>query len=193
MGLSMAERSAVTKQMARRYERATKTQKGLMLDELCALTGWTRRHARRALAEAIRPSPVLPGRGRGRPKVYGDDVLVPLRQVWATLNGPTGKRLAPFMAEIVAALERAGELEVGQVVRDKLLAISAATIDRLLAPERKRLQIKGRTGTTGRSSSGRSRSERSRSGTSTGRGSARWISSPTRAAIRPGSSARPSP
>lgn len=143
----MAERSAVTKQMARRYERATKTQKGLMLDELCALTGWTRRHARRALAEAIRPSPVLPGRGRGRPKVYGDDVLVPLRQVWATLNGPTGKRLAPFMAEIVAALERAGELEVGQVVRDKLLAISAATIDRLLAPERKRLQIKGRTGT----------------------------------------------
>lgn len=29
MGLSMAERSAVTKQMARRYERATKTKKGL--------------------------------------------------------------------------------------------------------------------------------------------------------------------
>src|SRR4051812_48542147 len=29
------------KEMARRYERATRTQKTLMLDELCALTRWT--------------------------------------------------------------------------------------------------------------------------------------------------------
>ena len=49
MGLSMAERKAATKQMAKRYEKATKAQKGRMLDELCALTGWTRRHTRRAL------------------------------------------------------------------------------------------------------------------------------------------------
>jgi hypothetical protein len=63
-------------------------------------------------------------------------VLVPLRQVWATLNGPTGKRLAPFMAEIVAALERAGELEVDQVVRDKLLRVSAATISAMKGARR---------------------------------------------------------
>jgi len=34
----MAERKAVTKQMATRYERASKADKGAMLDELCALT-----------------------------------------------------------------------------------------------------------------------------------------------------------
>ena len=44
----MAERRAVTKQMTRRYARAAKRDKGRMLDELCALTGWTRRHAVRA-------------------------------------------------------------------------------------------------------------------------------------------------
>ena len=53
----MAPRKAVTKEMARRYERDSRTQKTLMLDEFCALTGWTRRHARRALSEAIHPPP----------------------------------------------------------------------------------------------------------------------------------------
>jgi len=67
--------------------------------------------------------------------------------VWATLDGPTGKRLAPFLPEIVEAMERAGELELTLELRRKLLRISAATIDRVLAPERRRLQLKGRSGT----------------------------------------------
>jgi hypothetical protein len=57
----MAERKAVTKQMAKRYERATKTDKGHMLDQLCALTGWTRRHARRALVPLIARGQPQPG------------------------------------------------------------------------------------------------------------------------------------
>jgi hypothetical protein len=52
----MAERRAVTKQIARRYQRGTKKEKGAMLDELCALTGWTRRHAGRALQAALVPA-----------------------------------------------------------------------------------------------------------------------------------------
>jgi hypothetical protein len=141
----MTERKAVTKQMAKRYARAAKKEKGRMLDELCALTGWTRRHAIRALAEAVRP-PGRPARSP-RPRVYGPEVLEPLKLVWGVLNGPAGKRLAPFMAEIVQALERCGELELAPEVRGKLLRVSAATIDRLLAPERARLRIKGRSGT----------------------------------------------
>jgi hypothetical protein len=39
VGLSMAERKAVTKQMARRYARAAKKEKGRMLDELCPSPG----------------------------------------------------------------------------------------------------------------------------------------------------------
>jgi hypothetical protein len=141
----MAERRAVTEQMARRYQKASKTEKGRMLDELGALTGWTRRHARRALAEAIADRPPPPRRPRAR--IYGEDVLPPLRFVWATLDGPAGKRLAPFMTEAVVALERHGELELEPEVRTKLLQISAATIDRLLAPDRHRLQVRGRHGT----------------------------------------------
>ena len=75
MGLSMAERRAVTKQMARRYARAAKRDKGRMLDELCVLTGWTRRHAVRALREAIHPAerPARPP----RPRIYGPEVWSP--------------------------------------------------------------------------------------------------------------------
>lgn len=141
----MAERKAVTKAMARRYAQASKQEKGRMLDELTALTGWTRRHARRALVP-MEAHQTRPGRPRGRPLIYGD-ICEPLRVVWATLNGPAGKRLAPFMAEIVQALERAEELRLEPSVRAKLLAVSAATIDRLLAPERARLRVKGRSGT----------------------------------------------
>ncbi len=141
----MTERKAVTKQMAKRYARASKGEKSRMLDELCELTGWTRRHARRALGRAIEQTPFSPR--PPRPRTYGPEVLEALRMVWATLNGPTGKRLAPFMAEIVAALERYGELELDAEVRAKLLQVSPATIDRLLAPERRRLKVKGRSGT----------------------------------------------
>jgi hypothetical protein len=132
--------------MARRYVKAPKAEKGRMLDELCALTGWTRRHARRALGEATAPRPPT-GARRGRPRIYGEDVLAALRKVWATLDGPAGKRLAPFLPEVVEALCRHEELELHPEVRTRLLSISAATIDRLLAPDRRRLELKGRSGT----------------------------------------------
>lgn len=141
----MAERKAVTRQLVTRYQRASKRDKGRILDELCELTGWNRGHARRALRQAVQGQPV-PVR-TGRPRLYGDDVVEPLRRVWATLDGPTGKRLAPFMSQIVQAMERFGELQVRPDVRAKLLSISPATIDRLLAPDRTRLEVKGRSGT----------------------------------------------
>jgi hypothetical protein len=38
------------------------------------------------------------------------------------------------MVEVVQAMERAGELHLDPAVRGKLLRVSAATIDRMLAP-----------------------------------------------------------
>jgi len=63
------------------------------------------------------------------------------------LDAPAGKRLAPFLGEVVTALERAGELDVDPALRARLCGMSAATIDRRLAPERARLEIRGRSGT----------------------------------------------
>ncbi len=109
---------------------ASKAQKGLILDELCTLTSWTRRHARRELARALNGSMINLRKTRAR--TYGQEVLEPLKFVWAALGGPAGKRLAPFMREAVEALERHGELQLNNEVRTKLLTVSAATIDRML-------------------------------------------------------------
>jgi len=142
----MAHRKAVTKAMTERYRRASKTEKGRMLFELCALTGWSRGHARQVLtgaretqAQKHPPAPRVPG--------YGAEVLEPLTKIWAALGGPCGKRLHPFMAEVMAAMRRHGELEVSADLESKLLRASPATLDRLLRSERRRLQVKGRQGT----------------------------------------------
>lgn len=187
----MAERKAVVRQMAPRYARASKAEKGRILDELCALTGWTRRHARRALARALEGPTGDPR--RPRPRIYGEEVLGPLRFIWATLGGPSGKRLAPFMAEAVEALERHGELALDPEVRAKLLRVSSATIDRLLAADRAALRIRGRSGTKPGSILRRQIPIRTHrpSGTRLDRASARSTWSPTTAAPPTASSARP--
>jgi hypothetical protein len=88
--------------------------------------------------------------------------------VWATLDGPTGKRMAPFMPQVVQAMERHGELRMDPEVRAKLLRVSATTIDRLLAPDRRGLQMKGAPAPSrDRSSSARSPSGPSPIGTMT--------------------------
>jgi hypothetical protein len=72
----MAERKAVTKTMSKRYRRASRTEKTSMLGELCALTGWTRDHARRALRIAAVGDGTTPAR-TPRPGIYGEDSAEP--------------------------------------------------------------------------------------------------------------------
>jgi len=65
--------------------------------------------------------------------VYGPAVLSALGIAAEAGGWICGKRLDPFMAELVDALEREGALELRQEVREALLAMGAATIDRRLA------------------------------------------------------------
>ena len=49
MGLTLAERRAITETAATRYQLASKRGKGRILDELCANTGWHRNHPRKGV------------------------------------------------------------------------------------------------------------------------------------------------
>lgn len=158
MRLTMKERKTVTKALAREYQRARKKDKGALLDQFTAATGYSRPYAAWLLRNhgkrvEIRPGVVLEGSVRASPKSrprarkYGPELLKPLKKVWATMDYICGKRLAPVMPEIVDCLIRHDELRVSRAVADKLKTMSAATMDRLLAAERKKLALKGRSRT----------------------------------------------
>ena len=83
---------------------------------------------------------------RARPRVYDDRVVSALKQVWRIAGGFCGKRLVPFLAELVPILERHEEEVLDEETRTKLLAISAASIDRALAESMAAYRLKERGG-----------------------------------------------
>jgi hypothetical protein len=143
MGLTLAERRKVTEMTAIRYAVADKAVKSRILDELCANTGWHRNHARKALKAALQPKVVVPRRSP-RPPIYGPNVIAALTVCWTVLGMPAGKRLAPILGELVVVLRRFGELVIDDGTAELLVSMSAATIDRRLAGERAKHQVKGR-------------------------------------------------
>lgn len=119
-----------------RYRAATRAQKKVMLDEFCSTTGYHRKSAIRLLAQAPRPPA---SRGRGRPRTYqGGALLTALLVIWESSGYVCGKYLAATMAGLLQRLEQCGELLVDSELRQRLLGISGATIDRLLQPYRSR-------------------------------------------------------
>jgi hypothetical protein len=148
MELELAVRRRVTAAMVKRYRTASKAEKSQILDRLCEVTCWHRDHARKALRRAMTAGSGPPRARRSREPVwtYGPEVIEALRKVWAVLDGPTGKRLAPVMGELVASLRRHRELDITDEVAVGLCAMSAATIDRRLTADRAELATsRGRT------------------------------------------------
>jgi len=161
--LDMRQKKAVTKQLKKRYTRATKKQKGIMLDEFCAMTGYNRSYASWILK--IKKDRVLgymrtggktikfvaakrKKKKKGRPRIYTYDVFLALRRIWVIFDFICGKRLAPFMGEAVEKLKKHKELETTNEVDKKLTTISASTIDRLLKKEKSKFRLgKGKSGT----------------------------------------------
>jgi len=157
MRLTMNERKKATAIVAGRYQKARKKDKGLILDEFTELTGYGRRYASTVLMSHgkkvwINSSRVIMGdvrktAKRNKPKVYGDTVREVLVKIWHIMDCICGKRLAPAMKELVPRLIRFREISIDEATKGKLIRISSSTIDRILSPERKRHQIKGRGNT----------------------------------------------
>ncbi len=56
--------------------------------------------------------------------------------LWEASDRICGKRLRPLLPILISSLERHGHLDLDEGVREKLLHVSASTIDRLLTPAR---------------------------------------------------------
>lgn len=139
----MTTRHQIAKGFALEYAKATKREKGILLDNLCAATGWSRANARRRVttefAKITGKAPVpIPKR---RHRTYQPATITLLTRIWTLAGEPCGKYLAVIIADELERLERFNELEtyadlLTDQVREQLLGMSAATMDRYLKPVR---------------------------------------------------------
>lgn len=83
-----------------------------------------------------------------RPPKYDGQVVAALEKCWAVANAPAGKRLAPLLAERAPVLRHYQELAIDEDAAALLMSMSAATIDRRLAPARSKPVLKGCSHTT---------------------------------------------
>ncbi|MBL5973803.1 MAG: transposase [Candidatus Leucobacter sulfamidivorax] len=143
----------ITRKFARQYAAAEKGAKSKLLDEVCAITGWSRDNARRQLKAALKPRRVGTRKRKPRALKYSEQAITVLQRVWAFAGGISGKYLTATMELQLMLLETHGELVPGtggysDRVCDELLAMSPATIDRYLAPARAKDPLRGITTTT---------------------------------------------
>ena len=136
----MATRDELVVVLRERYGRSGRAERGRILDEFSAVTGFHRKHAMRLLGGG------QPNQQRGprpRRRIYDDAVRGALIVVWEASDRICGKRLRPLVPIMLEAMERHGHLQLAPEVRTGLLAMSAATMDRALCDIRG--QARGRT------------------------------------------------
>ncbi|MEI2717519.1 MAG: transposase family protein [Candidatus Nanopelagicales bacterium] len=149
----MSSRAEITTRYAKAYVKAGKADKGRVLDQVVQVTGWSRDNARRRLVAAAKTKPGAGRQVAARPRKvrspkYSYDAIRVLQRVWAASGGQCGRYLAASMRIQLDLLERHGELVVdtdrySAAVREELLAMSSASIDRYLAPVKASDQIRG--------------------------------------------------
>ena len=122
-------RRELIRQMAPRYQKASISQKGALLDEIATTTGYARRYAMWLLNH---PEEMQFPPHRQRQQTFGPEIQQALFFVWQHANQICTKRLMPYLATHLEALERHGHLHLTDSCRSQLLSMSAATADRLL-------------------------------------------------------------
>jgi len=111
-----------------RYQRAGREHKGKILDEFCAVCGYHRKFALRLLNRPLKRR----RRKAGPKRLYDPHKLLPvLKPIWLAAEQPCGKLLKVLLPVWTGFLP-----ELDRALKKQLLAMSAATLDRLLKPAR---------------------------------------------------------
>jgi hypothetical protein len=139
-----ASRHDLVRALAPRYAHVGKGEKSQILDQVCQVTGYTRKYALTLLKHPP-PEEMLVKRRRKRSPSYGPAVVELLQLCWLITDGICSKRLAPFLPELLGRLRRGQALRQFPVaVQARVAGMSAATVDRALRASRE--QVKQRRG-----------------------------------------------
>jgi hypothetical protein len=122
-----------------RYAAAPSKDKRRILEEFIAATGY---HEKSAIRVLNNPPGSKLCRTRQRPSLYDEAARGALIVLWEASDRVCGKRLKALLPILAPALERNGHLRLEAEIRDKVLSMSAATIDRLLQAPRRATRTK---------------------------------------------------
>jgi hypothetical protein len=143
----MKSREELIKRQHPKYLKASKKEKTQLINTVCETTGLSRDRASRLLRNGISKKVSNAKGKRGPKKKYGSDVSDILTKIWYYMDNACGKRMASGMRAMLEALIRFDEITVSDEVKDKLLEMSPATIDRLLMKEKQKFILKGKSTT----------------------------------------------
>jgi hypothetical protein len=130
------ERYAYLKAVKDRYYQADKKSKAIILDEFCHVCGYNRKYAIRILNRKGKRIKKRPGR---KPVYRSDELIQVLKRIWLASDQMCSKKLVAAIPLWLPFYDK----ELPDETASKLLSISAATIDRLLAAIRLQSRPKG--------------------------------------------------
>ena len=136
--MSIQSRKEYLRQQKTRYLKADKNIKSIMLEEFCQNSGYNKKYATRILAakHSYPPKSI----NRKIHYTYTNNDIFWLKQVWEIMDYSCGQRLAPQMPEIISKLVQFKELDMPDIVQEKLKYISPSTIDNRLKGYRTELR-----------------------------------------------------
>ena len=136
MAITAATRRELIAVVASRYRNAATRDRSRIPDEFVEVTGFHRKHAIRVLNANAAVRPIDVRTPRRRPRLYDEAVRQAVVVLWEASDRICGERLRPLIPTLVPALEKHGHLQLEKVVRARVLAASASTLDRLLREPR---------------------------------------------------------
>jgi hypothetical protein len=126
--MTIDERYKYLRMMQKRYRRATRKERGQLLDEMECMT----RLNRKTLIRHMKGKIVRKPRRTQRGKTYAHEVDDALRVISETLDYICAERLAPNLVAVAQDLAAHHELELSEGLLEQLGCISVATVRRRL-------------------------------------------------------------
>jgi hypothetical protein len=127
--MTLEERRKYLQVVRKRYLKASKPERGRLLDEMEAVTCLHRKSLIRLMSGRLQRRVRRKQRGRS----YGPDVDDALRVISETHDHICPERLQPNLVGMATDLARHGELEASARVLDQLSRISVSTVRRILS------------------------------------------------------------
>lgn len=134
--MTMATKHTIIEDKLAQYLKASKREKGRLLDYICEITGLHRKAVTRRFNQLQKQDDQVQER-RGRATIYGPRVDCALKEIWQLFGEICARRLHANLAEYARVLNDQGDWHHGKETTRLLLAMSVATAKRRIARFRK--------------------------------------------------------